>query len=596
MLLVLFLAFNLLTDKNIYAQSKADSFKQLIQKGESDPGKLSLIYAKLAREYCLQNNDSCLLYGKRGLKIAETAGNRDGIIKNCVQLGLYLLRNDSLKSSKRYFLKANDLFTPETDPLEQMRTLNGLGYISELQSDYSGAISYYLQGKRVAGESGREEWRADFINNIAVVYNSAGIYRKCIELYRESMKIYKEQNDSVLYANTLVNIGASYLGLKMADSAMVYYKLSLPIQKRLANYYGLANLYQGLATLKIEAADYAGALDLIKTIRTMIDSLNESFHGTPLFIEVGMELNTALIYQKTRKYREAEIHFRHVREMAMAGSFLRYETEALRGLSEVFVMRGITDSALCYSNLYHKYSDSNLTIRNDQMIALTVQEFNNKIDQERQVANEMKRESLRTRNLLVFILAISAVVAIAALLLLLYLLQRSKSHRLSLVEANLRLEKECLQSEKSSLEKDINLKNKEVMSKAMSLVEKNEQMAEVSNRLKGLMENTGKEVDVTLRSLVHDIQSQYTERFWEDFNVCFLKVHSDFYNRLSTEFPGLTPNEIRLCAFIKLKLTTKETAEITRKTEHSIKIARHRLRKKLSLKRDENLTMFLNKY
>jgi DNA-binding CsgD family transcriptional regulator len=110
------------------------------------------------------------------------------------------------------------------------------------------------------------------------------------------------------------------------------------------------------------------------------------------------------------------------------------------------------------------------------------------------------------------------------------------------------------------------------------------------------MENTGKEDDGTLRSLVHDLQSQYSEGFWEDFNVRFREVHSEFYNRLSNDFPGLTPNEIRLCAFIKLNLTTKEIAQISHKTEHSIKIARYRLRQKLGLVRDENLTVFINRY
>lgn len=595
-LLVLFFGFNLLTSNHLLSQSKVDSLKQMIRQGDPDQGKLSLKYASLAREYCLKNNDSCLIAGFTGLKLAEKAGSREGIIKNCVQLALFHLWADSLNVSKRYFLRANDLFTSETDPLDRMRALNGLGYITELQSDFAGAIGYYLQGKRVAEESGHDEWKADFINNIAVVYNSAGIYRKCISLYQESIKIYQEQNDSVLYANTLVNIGAAYLGLKMVDSAMIYYNLSLPIQRRLHNYYGLANLNLGLATIKMDALEFDEALDLLKSIRTMIDSLDESFHGSALFIKVEMELKTAVIYLKIKNFREAEPLFRLVRAHAMEGSFLRYETEALRGLSELFVLKGFIDSALWYSNLHHKYSDSLLTIRNEQKIALMLQEFNHIIEKERKEADEVKRASGRSRNLLVFVLAISVVFAIAVVLLLLYLLQRSKSHRLSLMEANLRLEKSNLELEKAGLEKDNYLKSKEVMAQSMSLVEKNELMAEMSDRLKGLIKSNPGEDNITLSSLVHDIQTKQSDGFWEEFNTHFREIHADFYKRFSSDFPGLTPNEVKLCAFIKLNLSTKEIARITRKTEHSIKIARYRLRRKLNLEREANLTMFLGKY
>ena len=56
------------------------------------------------------------------------------------------------------------------------------------------------------------------------------------------------------------------------------------------------------------------------------------------------------------------------------------------------------------------------------------------------------------------------------------------------------------------------------------------------------------------------------------------------------------PNEIKLCAYFRLNLTNKEIALVAHKNEHSIKIARHRLRKKLQLDNKENLTLFLLKY
>jgi DNA-binding CsgD family transcriptional regulator len=71
-------------------------------------------------------------------------------------------------------------------------------------------------------------------------------------------------------------------------------------------------------------------------------------------------------------------------------------------------------------------------------------------------------------------------------------------------------------------------------------------------------------------------------------------VHADFYKNLNQINPDLTPNERRLCAFLKLNMSTKDISAITGQTPHSIKIARARLRKKFNLTNsDTSLLAFL---
>lgn len=595
-MLIMFLLVAMLQTYDMQGQTRTDSLQKLILRGEHGQEKMSVLYALLTREYYLKNNDSCLSTGYKGLKLAEISGSREGIIKNCMYVGLYLLRNDSLASAKKYLLKANHLLTTSSDHLDKMRTLNGLGYVSELQSDFAGALNYYLHGKEEAEKTGHVEWKADFINNISVLYSSAGMYVKCIDLYREAMKIYLELKDSTLYANTLVNLGEVFCGLRMPDSALKYYNRSLPIQKRLNNHYGLANIYLGLAYLKMEEHRYVEALDFLNNTRVMIAALDTSFHGSSLFITVEMEQKMAVTYQKMKQYVKADSLFRKALQHGQQGSFLQVETDAIKGLSEISELRGHTSQALYYAKLHHKYADSLWKFRNGQKIALTEFEFNYKNEFKQHKTEEEISESLRKRNKLIYIMIVSVVVGIAVVLLLLYLLQRSKSRQLSLVEKNLQLEKLNLQLEKKNLVRNIDEKNKEVMSQSMSLVEKNEKMAEISNRLQSLVKNTENENDKPFQTLIHDVQSHYSDRIFEDFNAHFLRIHPDFCKKLSIDFPELSPNDIKLSTFFRLNLTNKETAQIIHKTEHSIKIARHRLRKKLSLSKEEHLTTFLSKY
>ena len=74
-----------------------------------------------------------------------------------------------------------------------------------------------------------------------------------------------------------------------------------------------------------------------------------------------------------------------------------------------------------------------------------------------------------------------------------------------------------------------------------------------------------------------------------------MEVHEDFYDTLLKRFPDLSPSELRLCAFLKLNMTTKEISELTGHQMNSLEMARYRLRQKLGISNSEvNLITFLS--
>src|SRR5699024_2004625 len=77
---------------------------------------------------------------------------------------------------------------------------------------------------------------------------------------------------------------------------------------------------------------------------------------------------------------------------------------------------------------------------------------------------------------------------------------------------------------------------------------------------------------------------------WEQFKLYFEEVHTGFFDALKKQYPDLTANELRLSALVKLNLTSKEIATILGITADSVKTARYRLRKKLDMATEENLT------
>lgn len=80
---------------------------------------------------------------------------------------------------------------------------------------------------------------------------------------------------------------------------------------------------------------------------------------------------------------------------------------------------------------------------------------------------------------------------------------------------------------------------------------------------------------------------------WEVFETAFDEVHEDFLNRLKKQFPNLTPREMRLCAYLRMNVSTKEISSLMNISVRGVEISRYRLRKKLGIDRDTNLTSFI---
>ena len=99
------------------------------------------------------------------------------------------------------------------------------------------------------------------------------------------------------------------------------------------------------------------------------------------------------------------------------------------------------------------------------------------------------------------------------------------------------------------------------------------------------------------KDMVKNLMSHYRKKSddsnWAEFDTLFKKVSPKFYDKLNDLYPNLTPNERKLCVFLKLNMTNKDITKITFQSEEALKKARLRLRKKLNLERDINLSSFM---
>ncbi|MEN8120317.1 MAG: response regulator [Bacteroidota bacterium] len=142
-------------------------------------------------------------------------------------------------------------------------------------------------------------------------------------------------------------------------------------------------------------------------------------------------------------------------------------------------------------------------------------------------------------------------------------------------------------------------KNQELVENTLFLMRNNEFNVQITRNLKELSDKIDPKNNIAL-DMVEEISTSIDEKIktdsWKRFEIAFNDVHDEFYKNLLDEFADLTSAEIKLSAFLKLGLNTKDIASILYITPESVKVSRSRLRKKLRLDANESLQAFFSKY
>ncbi|WP_205508608.1 triple tyrosine motif-containing protein [Longitalea arenae] len=146
-------------------------------------------------------------------------------------------------------------------------------------------------------------------------------------------------------------------------------------------------------------------------------------------------------------------------------------------------------------------------------------------------------------------------------------------------------EKEIIQLKNEKLQADIEYKNSQLASTAMNLVRKMEIFSKIKDDLSGFKNNEefragSKELQKIIRLIDSELD---LTREWEQFTEHFDQVHSNFLKKLKEQWPDLTPTELKLAAYLRLNLTTKEIAHLMSISIRGVETGRYRLRKKLGL-------------
>lgn len=178
-------------------------------------------------------------------------------------------------------------------------------------------------------------------------------------------------------------------------------------------------------------------------------------------------------------------------------------------------------------------------------------------------------------------------------------LKQEQAHLLQQKEAQFQQEAEksgaeIMQLRNEKLQADITLKNSKLASATMHLVQKGEILLKIKEELNKLLPNTKPDNRMKIKQVIQSIDENIRQdNHWEEFELYFDQVHEDFLKRLRELYPTLTPKDQKLCAYLRMNLSTKEVAPLMNISVRGVEIGRYRLRKKLNIDSDTNLVDFI---
>jgi DNA-binding CsgD family transcriptional regulator len=157
---------------------------------------------------------------------------------------------------------------------------------------------------------------------------------------------------------------------------------------------------------------------------------------------------------------------------------------------------------------------------------------------------------------------------------------------------------EIHQLEKLQLKSEIEHKSQEIVNLLLSVSNKHEVLINIKEELQKVRSNL--KGDITNRKLLIALQEQIdtalqSEKVLDRIDKEFDLVHNDFTKKLRADYPDLTSNEVKMCSYIKMNLSTKEIAPLMNMSMRGVETIRYRMRKKFGLERSDSLTEFIRR-
>lgn len=565
-LLIIFL-FLFIQNSTAQYNKSIDSLNLVLQKEHEPKHKVEVLLSltKIYKEGFDYKN--ALTYAEKTFKLSQQHNFQTYILKSYLELSVINKRLSNFDEALVYVNKSIQLAKDINETILLVEAYNykaglftQIGYINE-------SLDLYYDALKIAEKINDNKGIGSSFGGIAYIYFMQKNYIKAQTYYLKSLKKFKDINYDYGINICLNNIASTYRENNEHEKAIPF--LTEVISRSDEQNDFLQVIYLNLAEVYCDIDKSDEALPYIK--KAIIISNTSKHPESMAFAKITL----AYYYLVTNNLKKSLENSLSAYDIGVKNNLLHVSLEALESLSNIYK---ITDSIKHMEVKLLKYELNDKIAINESSIKISNLETRYHYETEK-----LKNESSVRKKNYMFIISITSLIIVLLLVLTILFSQKIKITRNKL--------------KRSELKYEIEVNGRELTTDALSRLRKNEILMNVSTMLQSL--KTLKEHS----NIIHNIEkiekvlhSSINNQIWKEFEVRFQKVHSGFYNKLMIKFPNLTSNEKKLCAFLRLNMSSKDISELTGQSVQALEMARHRLRKKLEISNTKiNLITFISK-
>ncbi len=483
---------------------------------------------------------------------------------------------------------------------QRFLAINNIGANYYLMLDYGEALDNYLEAYKIALKELDAKYEMIVLNNIAILYSKENQFEKSEEYFLKAYEIAKENNDSLKIGLYAVNLATVANEKREAEKAEKYIKIATPLLKNAPSILAQAKITnaQNLVLKKDFSAAKKIALQLLPALNT--PELSE--HRISVFMILSS------IYENEKNI-QAAIDYAN-RAANDINSSIENKIDVFNRLTELYKILNDNFTAFAYKDSVILAKDSLNQVKNGKLfensrIKFELQNYQKELsDSQKKLSAERKIFYSIIAAGVIFILIIlwslrnysvklkqRKIIAERTQKITELELEKEKSDKL-ILEQQLNEREALALLEQERFKNEIESKNRQLASKALSISTRNELIEDIIDSLTKESEISQNE---NLRKRILELRNHLKkDSEWDDFFTHFEETNYGFLSSLKEKHAELTSNDIRFLSYVYMNLSTKEISSLLNITVEACRKRKERIIKKMNLEEDINLYDYLS--
>lgn len=557
----------------------------------SDTARVNLLI-DLGEYYCSRDFERGLRYLQEALELSASLDYREGVAGSFLWQGRSYFYKDDFLMATQYLEKARSLYEQMEDAEGMINYYFAAGAINNINGNYLNAIDDFQNMINLSRFSGNQKMECLGYISLGSLNIKRSTPASAMAYLKKALAVSEKIENLMLKAVILANTGRAYELMERYDSAFHYLERSLEARIQEGEDRGIASAEFMIGSLMIKTGNPQSAI-------AILDSSRQRFQQLP--DKTGICITTrkmAEAYNLAGDRQNAIVEAEKALTLSREINNPNLASDAYGTLAKIMASNGFYNDAYRYQLKENDLRDSLTAANNERIIREMEVKFQTARKDDEIKLLKSKNEIKDKNNLLLTV----SIVALVVILLLTLILFHFKSvgmarHRKLFEKERVINEQmaEIREKEQLIMKEQLESKNREIAAKALEMLRLNETISNIIEKLEMLNERNDSDhkTSENINTIISGLEAQLKDNTWAEFEKIFRNIHSEFFQKLFKICPNLTPAEIKVAAFLRLNLNTKEIAAVTYKSEAGVKSARYRLRQKLGLQSDNNLVPFL---